>query len=91
MKDVAGINRFARVIQGRVHQINKNNGVTVDLGIINADYSLKTDSFEIAMPVSEFFVCEGQTIAPGDRVLVNWIGNDVVVVAKIKLGTEAQA
>jgi len=114
-----GINRLARVVQGRTNKIVNNKGLTIDLGTIQEDYSLLTDSYDIPIPAESYLILENlsiiedtfattesagdpvhthtiktpeklKAIKPSDRVLVNWVGSDAIVVGKIMQAKEVK-
>ncbi len=71
---------------------------SIDLGIIQGDYSLLTDTFQAAIPRGSWSVlkhllikpcthegctCGHEAIKPGDRVAVVWAGNEAVVIGVV--------
>ena len=72
-----GINKLARVLQKRMDE-NKGTELPLDFGVIQADYSLRTNTFPIPIPRSDYTCC--QHVDPGDHVLVAWVGSDAVVI-----------
>jgi len=75
-----GANRLARVLQGRIKDLDDKPPV-LDYGVINWDRSLKTNMFPLPIPQSSYMICRSaQGCGPGDRVLVAWTGNDACVI-----------
>ena len=50
-----GVNKLARAIQKRVQDLN-NPDLTLDFGGIQSDFSLKTNTFPIPIPKSDYLV-----------------------------------
>ncbi|MEG2001437.1 MAG: hypothetical protein RR053_08615, partial [Evtepia sp.] len=77
------INQLARTIQKRIQDITPNTPV-LDFAGIQADFSLKTNLFPLPIPAQDYQICQKlapkNTLHPGDRVLVAWVGNDAVVI-----------
>lgn len=51
-----GANALARVLTGRMQKENRTPPV-LDFGNIEADYSLKTNTFPVPIPKSDYTVC----------------------------------
>lgn len=56
----------------------------IELGKINKNLSLTTDSLMAAIPKGDYMVSKDLTLAAGARVLVAWCGNEPVVVAVVR-------
>ena len=96
-----GFNELALTIQKRIGKV-ADSPLVLDFGRINGDGSLRTNSYPIDIPSRDYLICEnlfpGQTcsegwvspqrIAPGSRVLVAWVGNDAVVIVRIRNASE---
>jgi len=78
-----GINKLAYTLSQRIKRENES-GLIIDYGVINQDYSLKTNTFSVAIPKADYVVCRqlesGGGLSPNDRVLVAWIQNDAVII-----------
>ncbi len=87
-----GINRLARTLQGRMHQVGDRPPI-LDFGKIQGDMSLLTNYFPKSIPQTDYIVCRSVSwgaasyvgakfrwLQPGDRVLVAWVGDDACVV-----------
>jgi len=60
-----GANHLARVLSERMHKENESP-LVLDFGSIEADYSLKTNTFPVPIPKSDYTVCKhvgGLTLA----------------------------
>lgn len=84
-----GINRLGRVLQGRMKEMS-DTGNIIDLATIRSDLALVLDDCDdIVIPRSEYNVMltyEGDSRwrpSRGDRVVIAWIGSDVVVLGKL--------
>lgn len=53
-----GMSRLAGVIKG-IAKGEQNTALTLDLGVIQADKSLLTDTYPIPIPRSDYLVCRG--------------------------------
>lgn len=61
-----GINKFARVMQSRMSQMNESP-LVLDFGVIQSDMSLKTNSYDIPIPAKDYLVCRSLLVgAVGD-------------------------
>lgn len=119
-----GINKMCRVISERAQKVagKADRDLILDLGTIQADMSLLTNTFPLPIPKEDYHVCrhvngfkfktdrkenvkgehsghEGGTgkhehwvkppeLMEGDRVLVAWVQNEVVIIDVID-ATEA--
>lgn len=113
-----GVSMLGAVLTDRMKSVSDMGGQGVDFGEIQADYSLKCNTFSQAIPKTDYSVLLYLTIgatltstqsdgkhgghtsgtgshshtiktptqlsglAPGDRVVVVWIGNEAVVIGK---------
>jgi len=60
-----GMNKLAQVMQERMRRNQDANGALVlDFGVIQKDYSLKTNTFAIPIPKSDYHVCRQLTLGP---------------------------
>lgn len=96
-----GFNELALSLDKMIGKVSESP-LDLDFGRINADGSLRTNSVPIDIPSRDYLICEnlfpGQTcsegwvspqrIAPGSRVLVAWVGNDAVVIDRIRNASE---
>lgn len=96
-----GFNELALTIQKRIGEVS-DAPLVLDFGRINGDGSLRTNSLPIDIPASDYLICENlfpgqpcsygwvapQRISPGSRVLVAWVGNDAVVIDRIRNASE---
>lgn len=95
-----GIAQLAKILDSRIGAVGQN-GQVLELGTIQGNYSLKTDTFQHPIPQSSYHVCRSlaigrpgeaicaagvpipeklRSLAPGDRVLVAWVGSEPVVI-----------
>jgi hypothetical protein len=76
-----GMNRLARVIQGRMREVG-DTPPPLDFGEIRGDMSLVTNSFPVPIPQKDYVICRSVIgwLQPSDRVLVAWVGNDACVI-----------
>lgn len=51
-----GINKFARVMQSRMGEVGASP-LVLDFGVIQGDRSLKTNTYDIPIPPSDYLVC----------------------------------
>ena len=75
------------------HQMDRtaqaNSTLPLELGIINGDGSLKTDSLNGNISPKDYMVDERfktTRLLAGDRVLVAWAGGEPIIVAVVKAG-----
>lgn len=65
-----GLNKLARVMQERM---NRNQGaesaLVLDFGLIQGDMSLKTNTFAVAIPQTDYHVCRHLTFGPANNIL----------------------
>ena len=87
MADRNGINALARVIadRARLEGTHAPRDAVIELGTIQRDLSLIADSFPINIPRGDYLVCKSiterlQGLQAGDRVLVAWLGKNVVII-----------
>lgn len=74
---------------GMKRTVRANQSVTLELGSINSDLSLKTDSLTGNIRPSDYMVdnrFKASPLLPGDRVLVAWAGGEPVIVAVVVAG-----
>ncbi len=66
-----GLNKLAQVMQERMNRNQEaNNGALVlDFGEIQADMSLKTNTFAIPIPQTDYHVCRQLTLGPTGSLL----------------------
>jgi len=75
----SGAYRLAAALKAQM-QKQAEQPIMVELGEIDSNYNLKTDTFSELIPRADYMVCRSiKSIVPGDRVLVFWIGADAVV------------
>ena len=84
-----GINLLARTLQGRMKSLDDLNPPVVDFATIQPNFSMLADSFPVEIPQSDWFICRSlvltgeeqpRKVAPGDRVLVAWVGTHPCVI-----------
>lgn len=56
-----GINDLARVLTGQMKR-TAEHPLTLDFGVIQGDYSLKTNTFPLPIPVEDYLVCRQLTL-----------------------------
>ena len=92
-----GINKLAGVLQNRMKWISEKPSV-LDFGTIGEDMSLTTNKFPHPIPKNDYMVCRhltlelagehlAETLAPRDRVLVAWAGDDPCIIDLIYPGS----
>lgn len=70
-----GANYLARVLSERMQREAQVPPV-LDFGSIGTDYSLKTNSFPVAIPIRDYTICRGLTLGKeGDLLTVLRTGN----------------
>lgn len=95
MANNPGVNKLARVINGRINR-NMEMPLALDFGVIRKGYALKINTFKVPIPKGDYMVSkalagkEGQTVKPGDRVLVAWVQDMPVVVCTVSLGKQLE-
>ena len=63
----SGISKLGEVISRRAQAVNDMNPQVLDVGLIQKDYSLKTNNFSRAIPRTDYSVCRQLTLgATGD-------------------------
>ena len=67
--DNQGLNRFARVIQGRMQQSSVQPPI-IDIGQINGDFSLTTNLFPLPIPVSDYLICRSISYNPNVNLII---------------------
>ncbi len=74
---------LARIIDRRISERIERPDAC-ELGVYQADGSIKIDRYRIPIPAGEYLVCRGisPALVAGDRVLAVWVngGRDLVVV-----------
>lgn len=67
-----GLNKLARVMQERMNRDRAaNSALIVDIGTIQGDYSLKTNTFSIPIPQSDYHVLRQLTLGATGSVLTS--------------------
>lgn len=66
-----GLNRLAQVMQARMdrNQDANNGALILDFGTIQPDMSLKTNTFAIPIPQTDYHVCRQLTLGPTHNIL----------------------
>lgn len=66
-----GLNKLARVMQERMdrNQQASNGALVLDFGTIQADMSLKTNTFAVPIPQADYHVCRQLTLGPTNDIL----------------------
>ena len=59
-----GINKLGKVLQDRMRATNMSP-LVLDFGVIQADYSLLTNTYPIPIPKADYMVCREVTKNPG--------------------------
>lgn len=84
------IQRLGNVLSDRMKRTaNANSTLPLELGTINGDGSLKTDSLTGNIGPADYMVDKSFKTTPlsaGDRVLVAWAGGEPVIVAVVTAG-----
>lgn len=58
-----GINKLADIFQKQIGQVSENP-LVLDIGIINEDYSLSTNTYPNPIPKSDYLACRAITYDP---------------------------
>ena len=81
-----GLSKLAHVLNERMKKASENE-LIIDFASIDGNYALKTNTFPVSIPKSDYTICRNISgicletkLQPGDRVLVAWIGAEVVVI-----------
>ena len=71
MDENLGLNKLAQVMQARMNRNqDANNGALIlDFGTIQPDMSLKTNTFAIPIPQTDYHVCRQLTLGPTHNIL----------------------
>jgi hypothetical protein len=65
-----GLNKLAQVMQERMKRNQEANGsLVLDFGAIQADMSLKTNTFSIPIPRADYHVCRQLTLGTAGSLL----------------------
>lgn len=69
-----GINQFALIMQSQMKRFNEKR-LILDFGVILEDYSLKTNTFPIPIPVSDYTICRSVSWNPAKPMTMTcWEG-----------------
>ena len=80
----SNVQRLGEILSSRMLKTsNAAIPTTIELGIINSNLSLTTDSIPAEIPKEDYLKSEETDLKSGDRVLVAWCGNDPVVIAPV--------
>lgn len=83
-----GLSRFAAVMRA-LAQGQIPTDLILDFGEIQKNGSLLTNTSGVAIPKQDYLVCRNADVSKGDRVLVAWVGNDAVVIDRIRSASSA--
>lgn len=63
-KNLTGFSNFGAMLKGQMEEVRKENikRPLLELGIIQKDFSLITDSFPVPIPKADYLVCRSLTI-----------------------------
>lgn len=65
-----GMSKLARVLQRRIaEERNAHSSLVLDFGVIGSDYSLRTNTYPIAIPKSDYLVLRQLTLGNTGSVL----------------------
>lgn len=74
MERTKGINKLALAFQSQMNKTCKTP-LLLDFGTIEDDYSLRTDTFPIPIPVSDYLICRGVSWNPAKPMTMTcWEG-----------------
>ena len=59
-----GVSKLGDVISERAKAVNGLNPLVLDFGVIQSDYSLKTNTFAKPVPKGDYSVCRQLTLGP---------------------------
>lgn len=84
-KGMPGTNKLARVISSRMKK-ECESPLVLDFAEIKGNRMLVTNTFPVPIPEGSYTICSkvSDKLKQGDRVLVAWVGNDAVVIDKIR-------
>ena len=74
-----GVNKLSRVIQSQINK-SKDKGLVLDFGVIQSDYSLRTNAFPLPIPVSDYVVCRSVTYNPAKPLSMTWWAGEALSV-----------
>lgn len=81
-----GFNRLGRVLQGRMSEMGATSPI-LDFGTIRKDLALIPDDCDdIIFEPGEYEIlsrADDWKVQSGDRVVIAWVGSEVVVLGKI--------
>lgn len=66
-----GINNLAAVLKNEMNKVCEKP-LVLDFGVIQEDYSLKTNTFPIAIPASDYSVCRSVSWNPAKPMTMTW-------------------
>lgn len=66
-----GINNLGIVLKNEVNKICEKP-LILDFGVIQDDYSLKTNTFPIPIPISDYSICRGVSWNPSKPMTMTW-------------------
>lgn len=81
-----GINRLGRVLQKRMGQMAETDSI-IDFGTIKRNLALVPDGYDdIVIPKGSYSIMRnGEYWSPssGDRVVIAWVGSEIVVLGRL--------
>ena len=69
-----GISKLGDVLSKRMNAVNGMNPPALDFGVIQDDYSLKTNTFDKPIPKADYSVCRQLTLGETDTHLTFTVG-----------------
>ena len=71
MSNKNGINNLAIVLKNEMNKVC-DKPLILDFGVIQADYSLKTNTFPVAIPVTDYCLCRSVSYNPAKPMTMTW-------------------
>lgn len=71
MSNRNGINNLAIVLKNEMNKVS-DKPLILDFGVIQEDYSLKTNTFPVAIPVTDYSLCRSVSYNPAKPMTMTW-------------------
>lgn len=71
MSNQNGINNLGIVLKNEMNKIC-DKPLVLDFGVIQEDYSLKTNTFPVAIPVTDYVICRSVSWNPAKPMTMTW-------------------
>jgi hypothetical protein len=80
MSNQNGINNLGIVLRNEMSKIC-DKPLVLDFGVIQEDYSLKTNTFPVSIPVTDYVVCRSVSWNPAKPMTMTWWADEAPYVA----------